>query len=80
MSETRVNQTPAHEMSIEERLNEIATLMLRGVKRLKNKSNKETGSTGLHARLKHSCDQGDRNNDRETNDHTINDPAEHGNA
>ena len=47
MSETRVNQTPAHEMSVEERLNEIAQLMLRGVKRLKNKSNKETGSTGL---------------------------------
>jgi hypothetical protein len=80
MSETRVNQTPAHEMSIEERLNEIATLMLRGVKRLKNKSNKETGSTGLACELKHSCDQGDRNNDRETNDHAIGDTADHGNA
>lgn len=80
MSETRVNQTPAHEMSIDERLNEIASLMLRGVKRLKNESNKETGSTGLASELKHSCDQGDRNNDRETNDHTISDPAEHGNA
>jgi hypothetical protein len=63
MSETRVNQTPAHEMSIEERLNEIAILMLRGVKRLKNKSNKETGSTGLACELKHSCDQGDQDHE-----------------
>jgi hypothetical protein len=84
MSETRVNQTPAQEMSIEERLNEIATLMLRGIKRLTAKSNTDSLNdyfSGLRTELKHSSvTKGDRNNDRETNDHTISDPADHGDA
>jgi hypothetical protein len=60
MNETSINTTPAHALSIDQRLDEIAQLMLRGVIRLKNKSNKETGSTGLSGALKHSCDKGDQ--------------------
>lgn len=55
-----MNTAPAHDLSTNQRLNEIAQLMMRGVIRLKNKSNKETGSTGLSGALKHSCDKGDQ--------------------
>jgi hypothetical protein len=63
MNETKINTTPAHDLSIEQRLDEIAQLMLRGVVRLKTKSNKETGSTGLQLILKHSCDKGDQHHE-----------------
>jgi hypothetical protein len=63
MNETKINTTPAHELSIDQRLNEIAQLMVRGVIRIKNKSNKETGSTGLPCALKHSCDKGDQDHE-----------------
>jgi hypothetical protein len=63
MDETRLNTIPAQDMSIEERLDEIAQLMVRGVVRLKTKSNKETGSTGLQPTLKHSCDKGDQHHE-----------------
>jgi hypothetical protein len=63
MNETKINTTPAHTLSIDQRLDEIAQLMVRGIVRLKTKSNKETGSTGLQPTLKHSCDKGDKHHE-----------------
>jgi hypothetical protein len=63
MNETKINTTPAHTLSIDQRLDEIAQLMVRGIVRLKTKSNKETGSTGLQPTLKHSCDKGDQHHE-----------------
>lgn len=63
MDETRLNMIPAQEMSIDERLDEIAHLMMRGVKRLKAKSKKKSLNnyfSGLRTELKRSCDKGDR--------------------
>lgn len=71
MDETRLNTIPAQDMSIEERLDEIAMIMVRGVQRLKTKSNKETHSTGLAYKLKRSCDKGDQINEQHTNHGTV---------
>ena len=54
-----INQTPPHLMSTEERLNEVATLMMRGVERLKLRSGEENFReylAGLQGAEKHSCD------------------------
>jgi hypothetical protein len=74
MDETRLNTIPAQDMSIEERLDEIATIMVRGVQRLKTKSKKQSLNSyfsGLHAQLKRSCDKGDQINEQHTNHNTT---------
>lgn len=55
-----IDQTPPEMMSIEDRLNEVASLMMRGVERLKKRSgegNFREYLAGLKRERKHSWDK-----------------------
>jgi lambda repressor-like predicted transcriptional regulator len=80
MDETRINTIPAHDMSIDDRLDEIAHLMMRGVKRLKAKSKRHSLNSyfsGLRTELKRSCDKGDQINEQHPNHDSIGTTAKH---
>lgn len=60
MDETRLNTIPAQEMSIDERLDEIAIILKCAIIRIEKRDKESTYFSGLHSKLKRSCDKGDR--------------------
>lgn len=83
MDETRLNTIPAQEMSIDERLDEIALIMACGIKRLKAKSKKKSLNnyfSGLRTELKRSCDKGDQKNAKHTDNDSTSKIAKHANS